>query len=199
MSIDRELRARSGGGGDDGDERCELCASVDDLAGFWVAPRPDDAAENFALLCVTCRARIEQPDSLDANHWRCLNDSMWSQTPAVQVLVWRLLTRLRAAGWPGDLLDMLYLDDDTQAWAQAGESATGEEDISHLDSNGALLTAGDTVILIKDLAVKGANFTAKRGTAVRGISLVVDNPEQIEGRVNGQQIVILTRFVKKST
>jgi protein PhnA len=61
-----------------------------------------------------------------------------------------------------------------------------------------VLQAGDTVVLIKDLDVKGAGFTAKRGTAVRGISLVADNPEQIEGRVNGQQLVLLTKFVKKS-
>ena len=52
-------------------------------------------------------------------------------------------------------------------------------------------------MLIKDLPVKGAGFTAKRGTAVRGISLVQDNPEHIEGRVEGQRIVILTKFVKK--
>ena len=59
------------------------------------------------------------------------------------------------------------------------------------------LAQGDTVVLIKDLPVKGANFTAKRGTAVRGISLVLDNPAHIEGRVEGQRIVILTEFVKK--
>jgi protein PhnA len=70
--------------------------------------------------------------------------------------------------------------------------------VKHIDSNGTVLEAGDTVTLIKDLNVKGAGFTAKRGTAVRGISLVADNPEHIEGRVNGQQIVILTKFVKKS-
>jgi protein PhnA len=70
--------------------------------------------------------------------------------------------------------------------------------VQHVDSNGVVLETGDTVTLIKDLTVKGANFTAKRGTAVRRISLVADNPEHIEGRVNGQQIVILTKFVKKS-
>ena len=53
------------------------------------------------------------------------------------------------------------------------------------------------MILIKDLPVKGAGFTAKRGTAVRGISLVLDNAAHIEGRVEGQRIVILTEFVKK--
>ncbi len=43
------------------------------------------------------------------------------------------------------------------------------------------LTAGDTVVIIKDLNVKGTSFTAKRGTAVSAISLVADNVEHIEG------------------
>ena len=79
------------------------------------------------------------------------------------------------------------------AWAEA----TAVAGVEHRDSNGAVLVQGDTVVLIKDLVVKGANFTAKRGTAVRGISLVADNAAQIEGRVEGQRIVILTEFVKK--
>ncbi len=124
---------------------------------------------------------------------------MWSQIPAVQVMAWRMLTRLSIEGWPQDLLDTLYLDDETLEWAKAtGEGQSHEDSVKHLDSNGATLEAGDTVTLIKDLNVKGANFTAKRGTAVRGISLVADNADQIEGKVNGQQIVILTQFVKKS-
>jgi protein PhnA len=40
-------------------------------------------------------------------------------------------------------------------------------------------------------------LVAKRGTAVRNITLVHDNAEQIEGKVEGQRIVILTQFVKK--
>jgi protein PhnA len=95
---------------------------------------------------------------------------------------------------------MLYLDDETLAWAQANDAAATESEkkVVHKDSNGNILQAGDTVVLIKDLDVKGGGFTAKRGTAVRGISLVEDNAGQIEGKVNGQQIVILTQFVKKS-
>lgn len=94
---------------------------------------------------------------------------------------------------------MLFLDDETLVWAQATGGGHSDNDaVKHLDSNGAELEKGDTVTLIKDLNVKGANFTAKRGTSVRGISLVTDNPEHIEGRVNGQQIVILTKFVKKA-
>ncbi|MDO6805063.1 alkylphosphonate utilization protein, partial [Wenyingzhuangia sp. 1_MG-2023] len=66
-----------------------------------------------------------------------------------------------------------------------------------LDVNGVALAAGDNVTLIKDLDVKGTSMTAKRGTAVRGISLS-DNPKHIEGRVNGQRIVIIAAYCKKS-
>ena len=77
---------------------------------------------------------------------------------------------------------MIYFDDETRAWAEAGASATDDDVAPTLDSNGTQLFAGDTVTIIKDLVVKGANFTAKRGTAVRNISLT-SNPEHIEGRV----------------
>lgn len=192
MSILSQLETRSGG-------QCELCKASDSLTVYAVPPNTLESLDTTLLVCATCRNQIEHPEQLDANHWRCLNDSMWSQEAPVQVMAWRLLHRLIAEGWPKDLLDMLYLDDDTLAWAQAtGDHLSDDDKVIHRDSNGLVLSAGDTVTLIKDLTVKGANFTAKRGTAVRGISLVADNAEHIEGRVNGQQIVILTQFVKKS-
>ena len=136
---------------------------------------------------------------MESNHWRCLNDSMWSPTPAVQIMAWRLLNRLSHEDWSQNLLEMLYLDEENLNWAKAaGDGIDNDDSIKHIDSNGAQLLAGDNVTLIKDLPVKGANFTAKRGTTVRGISLSENNSEHIEGRVNGQKIVILTRFVKKS-
>ena len=192
MSVEQRLFERS-------DSKCELCGATENLVVYEVPPESKAGIDDSVLICNTCRDQIDDPDNMDANHWRCLNDSMWSQVPAVQVMAWRMLTRLRNEGWPQDLLEMLYLDDETLGWARAtGEEVSAEDEVKHLDSNGALLEAGDTVTLIKDLNVKGANFTAKRGTAVRGISLVADNPEHIEGKVNGQQIVILTKFVKKS-
>ena len=192
MSTETALQTRSG-------SKCELCAAGDSLAVYEIPPESDGSADQCVLICATCRDQVDAPDKIDAHHWRCLNDSMWSQEPPVQVMAWRMLTRLSAEGWPQDLLDMLYLDDQTLAWARAsGEGEGDDPGVKHLDSNGVVLEAGDTVTLIKDLNVKGAGFTAKRGTAVRNISLVRDNPEHIEGRVNGQQIVILTQFVKKS-
>ncbi|MHA7059109.1 PhnA domain-containing protein [Aquimarina sp. M1] len=192
MSKLKELQTRSG-------SKCELCSAAKDLSVYDIPKSPNVGLDSSILVCETCKGQIEDTSITNTNHWRCLNDSMWSQVPGVQVMAWRLLTRLRSEGWPQDLLDMLYLDDDTLAWAKAtGEGDDESSIVKHLDSNGALLKAGDNVVLIKDLNVKGANFTAKRGTSVRNISLVHDHSEHIEGKVNGQHIVILTKFVKKS-
>ncbi len=192
-SVEKILLERS-------ESKCELCRSAEKLDIYDVPPESKNTAEDSILICETCQDQINTPDNVDVNHWRCLNDSMWTQVPAVQVVVWRMLTCLKKEGWPQNLLEMLYLDDETLSWAQASsEGEVTESNINHLDSNGAQLEAGDTVTLIKDLNVKGANFTAKRGTAVRGISLVADNEKQIEGKINGQQIVILTEFVKKTS
>ena len=92
---------------------------------------------------------------------------------------------------------MTFREEDVGISAEACREDTRDEKIIHRDSNGAVLEAGDTVTLIKDLDVKGSSITAKRGTAVRNIRLVQDNAEQIEGRVDGQLIVILTKFTKK--
>ena len=191
MSTEKELLIRS-------ESKCELCSSTEVLNVFEVPSSSNSSVDESVLLCSICEEQIENPDKINVHHWRCLNDSMWSQVPAVQVMAWRMLTQLNNESWAHDLLGMLYLDDETLAWAKAIDVTNDEGWVKHIDSNGAVLQAGDTVVLIKDLNVKGGGFTAKRGTAVRKISLVADNPEQIEGRVNGQQIVILTKFVKKS-
>ena len=115
------------------------------LAVYEVPPEANGEVDKCVLLCEACREQIENPETVDINHWRCLNDSMWSQVSAVQVMAWRMLTRLSAEGWPRDLLELLYLDDDTLAWAQAtGEGKSDEDTIKHVDSNGAVLEAGDT-------------------------------------------------------
>jgi protein PhnA len=100
------------------------------------------------------------------------------------------------SAWCRDLLEIAYLEPDVLAWAEAGLPDEGA--VVHRDVNGTVLQAGDTVTLIKALPVKGAGFTAKQGTAVRKISLESDNAEHISGRVEGQRIVILTKYVKKA-
>ena len=61
------------------------------------------------------------------------------------------------------------------------------------DCNGNLLNDGDSVKLTKDLKVKGSSMVCKQGTAVRRISLDPENAEYIEGKVDGQNIVIITK------
>ena len=181
------------------DSLCELCKSDQTLDLYCVPPHTNHSPDTSVLLCASCQSQIKDCSAIDNNHWRCLNDSMWSAEPAVQVLAWRMLNRLSNERWAEDALDILFLDDQTLEWAKSGISDNTEViNAQHLDGYGTILNAGDTVVLSKDLNVKGTRFTAKRGTAVRSISLVKDNAKQIEGRINGQQIVILTAFVKKA-
>lgn len=65
------------------------------------------------------------------------------------------------------------------------------------DAYAVLFQPGDTVVLTQNLDVKGTSFSAKQGTVVRHIRLVHDNTEQIEGKIEGQMIVLLTKFVRK--
>ena len=191
MNLERELEKRS-------NHQCELCTGTQNLGVFEVQPTRNNGLDGHLLVCEICREQIENPDSTDPDHWRCLNDSMWSEHTPVKVMAWRMLSRLKKEGWPQDLLDIFYLEDDILDWAKAtAESAPSENQIIHRDSNGAVIEAGDSVVLIKDLAVKGSSMVAKRGTAVRRVSLDHENAEYIEGKVDGQQIVILTKFVKK--
>lgn len=191
MSLEQELMQRA-------NNACELCQSKEGLEIYLVPPREEETSDNSVLVCQTCDEQLHDPEKIDANHWRCLNDSMWSETPAIKVVAYRMLHHLKHEGWPQDLIEMMYLEDETLAWAKETlSSENNTKSIIHKDSNGATLEAGDSVTLIKDLPVKGSSMIAKRGTAVRRISLVHDNAEQIEGKVDGQQIVILTKFVKK--
>ncbi|WP_204344113.1 PhnA domain-containing protein [Psychroserpens algicola] len=192
MSVLQTLQERS-------NNTCELCASTNGLKQYTIPPSLNENVANDVLVCNTCLDQIESKTDMDPNHWRSLNDSMWSEHVAVQIMAWRMLQRLRNEGWPQDLLDMMYLDDDALALARAtGEHEDEANKIIHRDSNGVILESGDSVVLIKDLKVKGSSMVAKQGTAVRNIRLDHENAEYIEGRVDGQQIVIITQYVKKS-
>ena len=175
---------------------CALCVAQAPVQTFSVTKAPQ-GIPNETLLCATCVTQI-QGDQLDPNHFRCLNDSIWSEQASVQVLSWRLLNRFLPEAWAQNLLDMMYLDEEHLAWAQAELDAQASA-LVHVDANGVVLQPGDNVVLIKDLKVKGSSMVAKQGTAVRRIALDPENATYIEGKVDGQQIVILTQYVKKTT
>ena len=192
MSFEKELQKRSNG-------HCELCGSDDASTDYAIPSSPGNKVAYHLWVCPTCHAQMEDITTADANHWRCLNDSIWSEEPAVKVVSWRMLHKLKQLDWVPDLLDIAYLDDETLEWAKAsGDDANPDDLVKHIDCFGTVLQNGDNVVLTKTLNVKGASFNAPVGTVVRKIHLVADNAEQIEGRINGSMIVILTKYVKKS-
>lgn len=162
---------------------CSLCGLSNDLEPFLVVPRDDEI-----VICGNCKEAMDEPLKYE-KHWLCLHDSMWSEEPAIQVVVFRLLTKLNMQ----EQLDMLYLEDDILEWAKEGLV----EVEATIDSNGVILNIGDSVSIIKDLPVKGAGFTAKQGTTVKNIQLVPNDPTHIQGKVNGTKIFILSKYLKK--
>ncbi len=164
---------------------CDLCGNEEGLSSYTVVPK-----ENMITICKTCADSIEEP-SVNEKHWNCLHDTMWSTEPAVQVMAFRLLTKLGAQ----DQLDMMYLEDDVKTWAEEGLIDDNIEPTR--DSNGQILIEGDAVSIIKDLPVKGAGFTAKQGTTVKNIRMAPNDPTHIQGRVNGTMIFLKTEFLKK--
>ena len=66
-----------------------------------------------------------------------------------------------------------------------------------MDSNGNTLIDGDSVMVNKDLKVKGMSKTLKRGTIVKSIR-TTGNPEHVECRIGKSTIVLKTQFLKKA-
>jgi len=191
MSLESNLRLRS-------NNMCELCKSANSLGVYEVPPHSSKSEDDCLLVCEKCNKQLNKKEELDSAHWNCLNESMWSEVRPVQVVSWRMLNRLRSESWAADAIDMMFLDDTTLAWAkETGDHENSSEVELHRDCNGNQLFDGDNVVLTKTLDVKGSNLNAKLGTVVKGIRLVPDNFEQIEGKIEGQTIVILTKYLRK--
>ena len=190
MSLERELQKRSG-------SKCELCGNEEKLSEYAVSDIKENGLKTVLYACNVCTEQMNDSDAIDPNHWRCLNDSMWSEHDAVKIMAWRMLNRIKD-DWTQDLLGMMYMEEEILELAKAyGDGEDDENKLIHRDVNGVILEHGDSVVLIKDLKVKGSSMVAKQGTAVRNIRLDHENETYIEGKVDGQQIVIITEYVKK--
>src|SRR5947208_1775954 len=117
MKLDEQLLQRS-------DNKCELCQSGDTLKTYEVLPQSYNSEENCIVICDTCRAQIDRKAELNSSHWSGLTGTMWSEVPGIQVVSWRMLNRLKHESWAMDSLEMMYLEDETLAWAKA----TGDHD-----------------------------------------------------------------------
>ncbi|HIP21288.1 MAG TPA: PhnA protein [Sulfurimonas sp.] len=170
---------------------CELCGSEDGVV-LVELPMSDASEEQSVYLCANCNTQIDSND-LDETHFNCLNDSMWSEVPAVKIMSYILWTRLGRQ----DMVEMMYLEEDELQVAKQIVEAE-ENKLVYKDANGVELKAGDSIVILKDLDVKGAGFTAKRGTTVTRIGLAPGDAGHVEGRVNGTKIFIKTEFIKKA-
>jgi protein PhnA len=190
MSLERDLQKRS-------HSTCELCGSLEKLSVYKLPGAKESELKSALYACNICIEQMEDAEKIDANHWRCLNDSMWSEHDAVKIMAWRMLNRIKA-DWTGDLLGIMYMEEETLELAKvSGDGEVEADKVIHRDVNGVILENGDSVVLIKDLKVKGSSMVAKQGVAVRNIRLDRDNADYIEGKVGPTLTVIITKFVKK--
>lgn len=191
MKIEQQLIERSG-------NQCELCATTGKLNIYDVPPTADNMPEREIYICNKCLAQIEKREELDRAHWACLSTAMWSEYPAVQVASWRMLNRMKDESWAADNLDMMYLDESTMEWAKAtGDHEMGAAVDLHKDANGQVLENGDSVVLIKSLDVKGSSVNARLGTVVKSIKLDINDTNYVEGKIEGQSIMIKTMYIRK--
>jgi len=170
---------------------CELCSSEEGVS-LVELPVSDGSEEQSLYVCANCKTQIESGD-LDEAHFNCLNDSMWSETPAAKIMSYILWNQLGRQ----DMVEMMYLEEDELKLAEQAVNAAANK-VTFRDANGVELLAGDSIVILKDLDVKGAGFTAKRGTTVTRISLPHDMDDHVEGRVNGTKIYLKTEFIKKA-
>lgn len=184
MSISNQLKQRNG-------DLCELCNATNSTTAYTVSPKSDDAIANQVALCDTCLKAMDDKNA--SFHWRCLEGSIWNTEPSVQALSYRIMQQYKSEEWVSSVLNNVDLDESVVEWSM---SAFQVADV-HKDAFGNLLENGDNVVLTQALNVKGTSFTASKGVVVKKIKLVHDNPEQIEGKINDQVIVILCKFVKK--
>ena len=90
---------------------CEICSNQSELKEYFVEPGINSPQDEIPAICATCLDQINGVKSLDVNHWRCLNESIWSEVPGVKVLSWRMLHQIEDQ-WAKDLIETMYLSDE---------------------------------------------------------------------------------------
>lgn len=105
--------------------KCELCdKSGVKLDTYEVEPLEDEPyADGCLFICETCHKQITSPKKMFPAHWRCLNNSLWSEVPAVQVMSVRILRRLvkKDQSWAQELLEHAYLEPELEDWANLAD------------------------------------------------------------------------------
>ncbi|MEM7523950.1 MAG: PhnA domain-containing protein [Pseudomonadota bacterium] len=192
MSLEAYLAQRAQG-------VCELCDNTGELAVLHVPDgSPDLRPEDRSLLaCRTCRYQILGLAPVDPSHWHVLTESMWSETPAIQISAYYMLTRLSGEPWARDALEALFLDEIMMAWIGRLQARARRRPTHHVDCDKMRLFAGDTVEVIKDLPLKRGGFAARRGDVAQSITLTKTDFRRIEGVIDGRRTALLASYVRK--
>ncbi|WP_412480612.1 zinc ribbon domain-containing protein YjdM [Azonexus sp. IMCC34839] len=82
-------------------------------------------------------------------------------------------------------------------WPQAAAATEEEGERIVKDANGNVLQNGDSVVLIKDLKVKGSSTTLKQGTKIKGIR-IVDGDHEIDCKTEAGQMMLKACFLRKA-
>ena len=105
--------------------RCELCDNNGVKLEVYELPplEEEPSADGCVFICDGCRKQISEPRKMMPAHWRCLNNALYSEVPAVQVLSVRMLRRLAKTEhhWAKELLEHAYLDPDLEEWADLAD------------------------------------------------------------------------------
>lgn len=112
--LGRELARRA-------KSKCEVCEGGGvPLRAYEVPPEPrDPAIEKTIFICERCESALMKPKTkFQPEEWRALANSIWTEVPAAQVAIVRLLRRLAAdADWARETLDEAFLDPEIEEWA----------------------------------------------------------------------------------
>ena len=101
--------------------KCELCEKSGVKLEICELPPLEEEpfADGCIFICEECHKQIDNPKKMIPSHWRCLNNALWSEAPAVQVMSVRILRRLVKAEqhWAKELLEHAYLEPDIEEWS----------------------------------------------------------------------------------
>lgn len=103
---------------------CELCEKNGvKLEAYELLPLEEEPfSDGCVFICEGCRRQVTEPKKMIPSHWRCLNNALYSEVAAVQVLSFRLLRRLvKTEHWAKELLEHAYLDPDLEEWANKAD------------------------------------------------------------------------------
>lgn len=190
MSIEQSIISRA-------TNSCEVCQNNTPEHLFTIHPDKDITEENTVYVCSACHGPLSLQETFKSEDWTFIAHSIWSELPAVQIIAYRVLNGLKSETWAQEALDMMYLEDSIKEKADMFEYLASMVQERHRDSLGQELFDNDTVVLTKTLDVKGSTLKASLGTVIKNIRLDKNNTDYIEGKIEGQSIMILTKYLRK--